>query len=401
MATTAEDIRIATSKSLAYPLDDKRDLRIDFLRGVVMFILIIVHIDFFSMYNLLVWERVGVISGGEGFVILSGLVLGMIYGPRYRAGNAEAAIRSLVARALQLYKLNLVVILIFGAFLFVPFLDSSAVTAFTNQGTGEVYPLYPDTTSSLKAWIGRVVLLRSGPHQFQIIGLYVFLLALTPLVLLLLHKRFTAAVLTISWVLYVLNWYTPERITGAQFEYGFPLLTWQLTYIHGVAVGFHRERITEFFQDDRIRRGWLVVCGVLFLGFAFFTQNNPNPEMPEWARMSVIPEDTFRAIYSAWFKKNTLGLLRIVNYVAVLSLAYYALTRYWGVFNRWFGWYLIPLGQASLYAFVIHVFFVMVLSWIPVLDNGNVFANTLGHTFALLGIWFLVKTKFLFRWIPR
>jgi hypothetical protein len=44
-----------------------RDLRIDFLRGVVMFILIIVHVEFFSLYNLVAWERIGLISGGEGF----------------------------------------------------------------------------------------------------------------------------------------------------------------------------------------------------------------------------------------------------------------------------------------------------------------------------------------------
>jgi len=84
--------------------------------------------------------------------------------------------------------------------------------------------------------------------------------------------------------------------------------------------------------------------------------------MPDWAKISVIPEDTFRAIYAMWFKKNTLGLGRILNYAVVLTLAYYALTRYWVVFQRLFGWYFIPIGQASLYAFVIHVFFVMVLA---------------------------------------
>ena len=56
----------------------KRDLRIDFIRGFVMLILIAVHINMPSFYNYIAWERFGVVTGAEGFVILSGLILGFL-----------------------------------------------------------------------------------------------------------------------------------------------------------------------------------------------------------------------------------------------------------------------------------------------------------------------------------
>jgi len=403
MATTADNVDEITRwrSPLAYPLDARRDLRIDFLRGMVMFLLIIVHIEIVSIYNLLVWERIGVVSGGEGFVILSGIVIGMVYGPRFNSGKTHEGSDALIRRSLQLYRINIAMILFVAALIAIPFINADSIATFTNRGSGEVFPLFPSMAASLKEWIGRVVLLRCGPHQFQIMGLYVFLLLISPIALRFMSQGWTALVLTIAWVVYIYQWMAPVRITGAQFEYGFPLLTWQLTYLHGVAIGMHRKRIAEVLEDDRIRRSLLVVCGILFIAFAFFAQNNPNPRLPDWTRISMIPPETFNHYYSLYFKKNTLGLLRILNYAVVLTLAYYALSRFWSVFNRGFGWFFVPLGQASLYAFILHVPYVMLIDLIPAFNQGNWILNTIAHTIVLSSIWLMVKAKFLFRWIPR
>lgn len=397
------DFAVSRMRSLAYPKEAGRDLRIDFLRGMVMFLLIVVHIEIVSVYNLLLWERIGVVSGGEGFVILSGIVIGMVYGPRFMAGGEKSRLGAdaLVRRSLQLYRVNLAMIVFVVLLIAIPQIDASAIASFTNRDTGEVYQLFPSFSEPVKNWIGRVVLLRVGPHQFQIMGLYVFLLLLSPIALWLMARGWTSLVLTIAWVIYVYNWMSPTRITGAQFEYGFPLLTWQLTYLHGVAVGVHRQQIAEFMKRDSIRRAFLIGCGVLFLAFAFFTQNNPNPRMPDWAKISVIPPDVFHHYYNLYFKKNTLGLLRILNYAVVLVVAYYVLTRFWVVFNRVLGWFFIPLGQASLYAFIMHVPMVMIIDLVPVFKQQSWFFNTIAHTLALAVIWLLVKYRVFFRWIPR
>ncbi|MCK5855063.1 MAG: OpgC domain-containing protein, partial [Sulfurovaceae bacterium] len=49
--------------SLQYDNSGKRDLRVDFIRGFVMLILISVHIQMTSLYNYVAWERFGMVTG--------------------------------------------------------------------------------------------------------------------------------------------------------------------------------------------------------------------------------------------------------------------------------------------------------------------------------------------------
>src|SRR5436190_22143057 len=95
------------SEAWAYsPTTDGRDLRIDFLRGMVMLVLVVVHFEIFSLYNFLAWERIGVISGGEGFVILSGCVVGMVYPRRIEQNGSPDSTWKPFARAAPLYRVK-------------------------------------------------------------------------------------------------------------------------------------------------------------------------------------------------------------------------------------------------------------------------------------------------------
>jgi hypothetical protein len=55
-----------------------RDLRFDFMRGFAMLSVMAAHLEFFSWFNFLFWERLGFISAAELFVVASGLVLGLV-----------------------------------------------------------------------------------------------------------------------------------------------------------------------------------------------------------------------------------------------------------------------------------------------------------------------------------
>jgi hypothetical protein len=106
-------------------------------------------------------------------------------------------------------------------------------------------------------------------------------------------------------------------------------------------------------------------------------------------------------VYEQFFRRDFLGLLRLVN-VAVLIISGYAiLTAFWKPINRALGWLLVPLGAATLYVFILHVFLALVPANVPVLERGDIWINTLAHTVMLLLLWLMVKREFLFRWIPR
>lgn len=382
----------------------ERDLRIDFLRGLVMCVLVIVHFEFVSLYTFLAWERVGLISGAEGFVILSGFVLGMVSRKRVATKGWAYSNARLVDRAAQLYRVNLFVIAAVALLSLVPGLDTREVTSFTDRFAHQTYPLYPAWSEGFYTVVGRMLLLRAGPHQVQILGLYVVLLALTPLVLRTLYDGRTGLLLTGSWLLYFLGHLSPWHPTGAQFENAFPLLTWQVIYVHGLAAGYHREGLERFLRG-RSGRWVLGLAVVLFVGFFVLAQNTSNPLVPRFAKLPWIAPATFDALHAHWFDKNTLGVLRIVNYFSALLVGYALLGRFWPFFHRALGWLLIPLGQASLYVFIVHVFLVLGVSNVRPFTfeagRADILLNTLVHTGVLLALWLMVRTRFLFRFIPR
>lgn len=254
-----------------YPTDvGKRDLRIDFIRGFVMLILIVVHINMTSVYNYIAWERFGVVTGAEGFVLLSGLILGFLSRLRMEHDGFGSTVNKQYTRAFLLYRTSLVVILSVLLINFIPFIDAKEAMTFTTYG-GKVYSLYPDLNMFAEYHdkiIAKFLLLRYGPHQFQILGLYVVLLMFSPFILWLLSKNKVGVVLTLSWIIYFGNNGFHVRPTGAQFEYAFPVLTWQILFVHGLVIGYYRNEIWNFFHSKKVH-GFLDLHLYYFLDFYF------------------------------------------------------------------------------------------------------------------------------------
>jgi len=337
--------------------------------------------------------------------MLSGLVMGMVYRNRVEREGVRPSIGKLYGRAAQIYRVNLFVVISVYLLSLVPRLDVAAITNFTDRFSGKVYPLYPNPDAKPAIQLARIFLLRAGPHQTQILGLYVVLLFITPALLWLLKAGKTKWLLSLSWLLYLYNWAYPAMPTGAQFEYAFPLLSWQVLFVTGIAAGYHRGRIAEWMQDARRRRVVLALAWIVTAAGFFFVQNNPNPVLPPWAHIHLIPAAAFSRFYAAYGQKNTLGLFRIANYAALLVVAYQVLGKGWKYWNRAAGWLLIPLGQASLYVFVVHVYLVAVAAAIVPFnfrnDPASMAIGMIVQAGVIAALWIMVKTRFLFRWIPR
>jgi hypothetical protein len=62
-----------------------RDLRIDVLRGVAIVFIVVNHIELTSLFELVSQETIGIVSGAEMFVAMSGVVVGMVYRQRLAA----------------------------------------------------------------------------------------------------------------------------------------------------------------------------------------------------------------------------------------------------------------------------------------------------------------------------
>ena len=136
---------------------------------------------------------------------------------------------------------------------------------------------------------------------------------------------------------------------------------------------------------------------------AFVAQNHTNPFMPPALLMHVIPPADFNAFYHTWAAKNGLGPVRILNDISLMVTIYLLLTWCWRPLNRLAGWFLIPLGQRSLYTFILHVYIVLAVSQLVTFDLWRQawIVNTLIHAAALGVLWLMAKYRVAARWIPN
>jgi len=385
-----------------------RDLRLDFLRGFVIPLLFASHFEYFSALMFVGWERAGIVSTAEIFVILAGVVVGMVFGKKLKKDGLAAVMPSLMDRSVKLYLTNVMLILIIAGIRYLPEIDSTIITTFHSPFSGKTFPLFPSMESGFFNLVSQALLLRIGPHQFQIIGMYVAMFVLvTPFIFFMISRKRVALLLGISWVIYLINFGAHEpnsgspafRPTGAQFEYAFPILAWQMIYVHGVVAGYFKKEILEFFSTQQ---GKLVMYASFALTFAFFilTWNNPLKEFGS-AHFSMISPDTFHSIYGQYFQKYKLGPGRVLNAFVLLITMYAILTRFWVPINKALGWFFIPLGQASLYVFFVHIFFLLILANTPLPAMNDFWINTAIHAGLLFTAWAMVRTRFLFKIIPN
>ena len=61
----------------------------------------------------------------------------------------------------------------------------------------------------------------------------------------------------------------------------------------------------------------------------------------------------------------------------------------------------VAVSFATLYVFIVHVFLILALANIPALQLGNIWLNTGAYVVVMALVWIMVKTRFLFRFIPR
>lgn len=398
--------------SWRYPDDGKpgRDLRLDLFRGFIILAVVITHIEIGGPYSYLTLHAVGAITGAEMFVFLSGMVLGMTYPLAVRKFGEWVAAVGAFKRARKQYVVTLVVIAVVFALSFVPFLNTDAITTFTDRGTGtggvgaegRVYDLYPNAMQLLAyppPWfaIRQFLLLEMGPWPFNIMGLFVVLSLFIPLLLWVIRRGFWWAVLVVSWALYVFQALNPDFAPlQSQFNAVFPLLTWQVVFTHGLVLGYYRRQVVGALTS----RVGKVLIGIAIGGYAAFL-------VYVWAANHAgftptpFPASMYDDLYNTAYQRVDLQWGRLVDIAFFAIVSYAILTVFWKPIAAAIGWLWIPIGQASLYVFVWQVFFALAIASIPGVPWGDFWIGFVVHSALILLAWYMVRKKFLFSVIPR
>ena len=398
--------------SWRYPDDGKpgRDLRLDLFRGFIILAVVITHIEIGGPYSYITLHATGAITGAEMFEFLSGMVLGMTYPFAIKKFGEWVAAVGAWKRARKQYLVTLGVILVVFAMSFVPFLNTDAITTFTDRGTGtggvgaegRVYDLYPNAMQLLAyppPWfaIKQFLLLEMGPWPFNIMGLFVVLSLFIPVFMWVIRRGFWWALLLVSWGVYVFQALNPEfRPLNSQFEAVFPLLTWQVVFTHGLVLGYYRRQVIGALTG-RLGR---VLIGVGITGYALFL-------VYVWAgnqfgfTPAPFPATMYDQLYNTAYQRVDLQWGRLVDIAFFAIVSYAILTVFWKPIAAVIGWLWIPIGQASLYVFVWQVFFALAIASIPGVDWFNGWIGFAAHTVLILLVWYMIRKKFLFSIIPR
>lgn len=399
---TLQDAISAPALSLRYASSGRRDLRIDMLRCIALVMMVVAHVEVMSVLNIVTWERFGLTTGAEGFVILSGFILGSLKRHQLQTEQMLTVAYSLFRRAIMLYVVNVVIIISILVLSNLSFIDTFEVTHFTDRYSDVSYSMYPVSEQVKEAWFNEVIFLQIGPHQSQILGLYFYLLLLSTVFLWLLNSGRTLLLLILSLTAYGYFQLSDMHATSAEFEYAFPLLAWQLIYVLGMCCGWYKEELSSL---ARTSAGKWVISLMLFITLImmFIAQNHTNPFMPPSLMMHVIPAAEFNGLYQSFAAKNALGPLRILNDFCLIATMYLLLTYLWYPINKAFGWFLIVLGQNSLYTFIIHVYLVLVISQFVTFDlwTQHWLFNTAVHVSGLMALWVMARYGVLKKIVPN
>lgn len=374
----------ALVESWRYPLAEKRDLRLDLLRGFAVLVMVVDHLGGASWLYLITGNNSFFTSGAEAFVVISGIVVGIVYGGIAQHEGLRAAARKAFQRAWTLYKLTIAMTLglaIFSDFYQLPWaksVDISDPVAFTIN----------------------VIFLRQTYYLADIPLLYTLLMAATPLGLWLLYRQHTRVLLIASFAIWIFFQYIhKEQILIAPISGNttFHPAAWQLLFFWAMAFGYHRQafyaRVSALPKWPYFLFSTLLFVWLLHLYSSearVLTRLYPGVDMP--------------FIVSELFNKSIVAPGRILATLIVFQFAYLFCTFFWKPIWALVGWFFLPLGQNSLYSYTMHVvilalFYVALPSLPGIQEMGTI--NTALQLGVLFLLWWLIRRQFAFDVIPR
>jgi hypothetical protein len=374
----------ALVESWHYPLTEKRDLRLDLLRGFAVLVMVVDHLGGASWLYLITGNNSFFTSGAEAFVVISGMVVGIVYGGIARRDGWRAAARKAFERAWTLYKLTVVMTLglaIVSDFYQLPWAKSV------------------DITDPVMFTIN-VIFLRQTYYLADIPLLYTLLMAFAPVGLWLLYRHHTRAMMMGSFVIWIFFQYiNKEQIVIAPISGNttFHPAAWQLLFFWAMAFGYHRQTI--YARASALPRWTYFMFSTLLFVWLLHLYSTEARVL-----MRLYPGLDMPFIVSELFNKSTVAPGRILATLIVFQFAYLLCTFFWKPIWGLVGWFFLPLGQNSLYSYTMHVvilaLFYVALPLLPgIQEMGTI--NTALQLGVLFLLWWLIRRQFAFDIVPR
>lgn len=318
----------------------RRDLRLDFFRGLALFLIFVDHIpgNFVSYFTL---RSIAFSDAAEAFIFISGFAASMVYGNILRQRGLQLACAQVYRRVWQLYVAHI--------FLFVIYLAEVSYTLGAADN-----PLYAeemgvgDFLTTPHVAIVQALLLRFQPTFLDILPLYIVLLAAFPLVLVLLRRSVFYALIP-SFALYacahVFGW-SLHAYPGDHRWYFNPF-AWQFLFTIGAVCAELQARGGRVLPENP----WIPRVAFVLAGFAAAVSLS-------WLIHSFydpFPPLLAQTLWRSAIDKTMLAPVRLVNFLALTVVATTVIPRDAAFLSGRAVRPIVLCGQNSLYIFCLGI----------------------------------------------
>ncbi len=209
---------------------NRRDLRLDFFRGVALVFIFVDHIpeNFLSYFTL---QAVAFFDAAEVFIFISGFTAAIVYGQRLAAKGWLYATAQIWRRAWQLYVAHV--------FLFVIFIAEVSYTAmaFNNPMYNEEMRV-ADFLDQPYISVIKALLLQFQPTFLDILPLYIVMMLIFPVILLGISYRPSLVLIpSLAAYLAVQLFGVPVPAYPEGHVWYFNPLAWQFLFVSGAVLG--------------------------------------------------------------------------------------------------------------------------------------------------------------------
>lgn len=341
-----------------------RDLRLDFFRGIAMFIILIAHTpgNFLTSW---IPARWGFSDATEIFVFCSGMASAIAFGGAFQRAGWVLGTSRVIFRVWQVYWAH--VGLFFATLALTVYLTELDITGRNYWGQLNLWMMFVESDK----WDNSNILLsfmtlRYVPNYFDILPMYMIVLLIMPIIMLLARVNLWLVAVFVGFV-WIMGQTALLRSVGlGAYHFEFPAEPWTDRTWFFNPFGWQ----LIFFTGFAFMRGWISKPPVtpLLIGIATFIviANIPLSNIGvrefgfDWAK-------DWRATYKPLIDKSDFGILRYVHFLALAYLAWVLagdkgsrlMATGTGILSRLWTRILaiiLKVGQQSLAVFVVSMF---------------------------------------------
>lgn len=345
----------------AHHSSPSRLLELDYLRGFFIIVIIVDHLNRWpSILEVFTGRDALWVSAAEGFVMISGLLLGYIRGFKSRDTPMKSVALTVLKRAIILYIWAVICTILLVA-----------LTWYGNfNGPLAYVPIIQGEWGVLTA---QAFTLEYTHPLIHFLYLYTVFLLVAPAALYLLRRKLWWVVMLISITAWVLG-------SFLQLEF----MQWQILFFLPAIAGFYMDSIRTKIGSlsQKVRTSVSLSLIVITLATIIISAFNLLPAIHDI--FGRAPLGYGRIILAAiWF----------MAFLVVFSKILPWLTKY-------LSWVLKPFGTSSLTAYILHIIPLMLCSILFVVSD-NIWINTLLGVACIVATLGLMKIPLIAKIVPR